>query len=334
MSAEISNQDENANFVSLDKHKFSDDIIKRIRMLNHLDNYHGLLQCIEDWVIIVICILLSRAASQHLPILLFVLFYVVAVCVIGTRMRALAELLHQSAHGTLALNGKLNLILGTVFSGWPVFQSWTGYRRTHVIEHHQFLGNKERDPDFKALIEAGLYDKDVKRSDVVRYLLSIPTPRTTIAYVKYLVINRINPDNESNVEKLIRSLFYFVTFCTLLYTSQINTFLLYWVVPMITTANWVGAFIEFFEHYPLLMKTPQINIFKSRNRVCSAVEDFFLGIHNEGYHLVHHIWPRLPAWHLRKAHEIMLEDSLYVRLHERKNGWSAIIGDVLSNFDD
>lgn len=269
-------------------------------------------------------------SSSLLPLLL----YLAAVCVIGTRMRALAELLHQSAHGSLAANRQLNAILGTVFSGWTVLQSCTGYRRTHVVEHHHFLGNAEKDPDFKALIAAGLYRENATRSDVVQYLLSIPSPQNTIAYTRYLVINRVNPMDESGFEKIARALFYLSSLLALAYTGHLRTFVLYWIVPLLTTANWVGAFIEFFEHYPLLMKTPNVNIFKSRNRVCSFVEDFFMGIHNEGFHLVHHIWPRLPAYHLRRAHQIMLQDSTYRRLHERKDGWRAIIAEVLSQFED
>lgn len=327
-------REETRSKASLEKHRFSEDIIKRIRLLNQLDNFHGPLQCLEDWIIILACIAISLLVNQKCSALVAIFVYIVVTCVIGTRMRALAELLHQSAHGTMALNSKLNLILGTVFSGWTVLQSWTGYRRTHVIDHHQFLGNSERDPDFKALIEAGLYGKNIKRSDVIQYLLSIPSPHSTVAYAKYLVINRINPANESNTEKVLRGLFYLLCFIIFLYTRHIGTFILYWIIPTLTTANWVGAFIEFFEHYPLLMKLPHINIFKSRNRICNPIEDFFLGIHNEGYHLVHHIWPRLPAWNLRKAHELMMADSTYRNLHDRKEGWPAILDDVLSNFDD
>lgn len=306
----------------------------KIRQLNRLDNFHGPLQCMEDWLIIIACVAISQAVLQHRFNVVSIFVYLTAICVIGTRMRALAELLHQSAHGTLASNRTFNMVLGTVFTGWTVLQSWTGYRKTHVVEHHKYLGNEQRDPDFQALIQAGLYDKNVKRSDVIQYLLSIPTPHTTLAYAKYLLINRINNASETTFEKILRSFFYLLTIFVLLYTGHLAKFILYWMVPMITTANWVGAFIEFFEHYPLLMKPSNINVFMSRNRVCSALEDFFLGIHNEGFHLVHHLWPRLPAWHLRKAHEIMMDDSVYKLLHETKPGWPAIIHDVLSKFGD
>jgi fatty acid desaturase len=54
------------------------------------------------------------------------------------------------------------------------------------------------------------------------------------------------------------------------------------------------------------------DIHMSRNRVLySKIGNFFLNIHNEGFHLVHHLYPNMPSWNLKKAHKILMEDNEY-----------------------
>lgn len=68
-------------------------------------------------------------------------------------------------------------------------------------------------------------------------------------------------------------------------------------------------------------------LYKTRNRICSPFENFFLGIHQEGYHLVHHLYPKLPAWKLSEAHKFLMEtNSEYNALHSILTpGWIPII---------
>ncbi|MFD3596434.1 fatty acid desaturase [Nocardia sp. NPDC058640] len=37
-------------------------------------------------------------------------------------------------------------------------------------------------------------------------------------------------------------------------------------------------------------------------------------MHNEGYHLDHHLSPMIPYWNLPKAHEARLRDKLYANV--------------------
>jgi fatty acid desaturase len=57
----------------------------------------------------------------------------------------------------------------------------------------------------------------------------------------------------------------------------------------------------------------------SKNRIYNSLANFFLGIHWEGYHLVHHLKQTIPSWHYKKAHNIMLNDPWYRELscHKR-----------------
>lgn len=48
------------------------------------------------------------------------------------------------------------------------------------------------------------------------------------------------------------------------------------------------------------------------------VATFLLGGHNDHFHAVHHIFPRVPSWNLRRAHAIMMSDPEYrdAQVHE------------------
>lgn len=318
-------------------HKFSPELREKVRELCELDNYNGLLFVLEDWLVIGTAILVSICVSSYYPAtVISVLTYALAVLVIGSRMRGLAGMLHQSTHGTMAKNRRLNLFLGTVPSAWPILQSWTGYFRNHVVEHHSFLGDPVRDPDFVQIrTSTRLYDPATTRSDVIKYLVSIPGPTYTLTYVYYLATSYIVPPAESKIETLLRSLYWFTGLAAFYHFGLLPAFAYYWMIPLLTTCTWVAALIEFAEHYPLLREALQKRgeLYLARNRVCNWLEDFFTGWHNEGYHLTHHLFPRLPGWNLRKAHYILLNDEAYKTAHYKRPGWIGIIQEILSYFD-
>ncbi len=113
---------------------------------------------------------LPHILRHHIPWLLA--YLLVSVPIIGFRQRALATLLHESAHKTLARNRTLNFIAGTFLSGYLIFQGWWAYYRSHVVGHHTHLGEQHSDPDFQYLLDAGAYDAQSHRQFIWRFLIS------------------------------------------------------------------------------------------------------------------------------------------------------------------
>ncbi|CAF3263404.1 unnamed protein product, partial [Rotaria sp. Silwood2] len=71
------------------------------------------------------------------------------------------------------------------------------------------------------------------------------------------------------------------------------------------------------EHYPMIETAPRIDIYMTRNRFCGWLWNFFLGVHNENFHLVHHLFPKIPEWEYDNVHHILMKDETYASLHKK-----------------
>lgn len=80
----------------------------------------------------------------------------------------------------------------------------------------------------------------------------------------------------------------------------------------------IGWFIELAEHYPIIKNENDLD--KSWNRFSSKIELFFTGMHNENYHLTHHLMPDIPYYNIDKVHDIMMEDKEYKKRNEIMGG--------------
>lgn len=128
-------------------YKFSDEYQNEILDLIKLDNWHCCLALLEDYSLICISIFATCCISWYL--------YPLAILIIGSRQRALATLLHEAAHQTLAKNKRLNFVIGTFFSGYLILQAMGAYRESHVRFHHGHFGDPSLDPDYQLAMEQG-----------------------------------------------------------------------------------------------------------------------------------------------------------------------------------
>ena len=285
--------------------KFSKEQNIQLNRLSKCDNYHTLVAVLVDWSLIILSIMISQYSLY---------FYPLSILVIGSRQRALATILHDAVHDRAAENKILNYLIGTVFSGFWVFQCFNAYKKSHVMLHHGSLGNENNDPDFQFYIAQGLYKGISKKQFLKSYVIYPLLLLKTFPYFSYLVKHRL-----TSFYKFRKELIQFILFWSiiLLLIFKYGLFLLllsFWIVPYFTTFIIIGHFIELAEHFPLLGNSDK-PIEMSRNRFSHWIEGFFLSIHNENYHLTHHLRPRVHFWNLKKAHEIMMNDPLYNKVN-------------------
>ena len=305
------------------KHPFPEEILSQIKSLYKLDNYHGILALLQNYLIVTATIGATLLLWNTIG-LWAVLFYPIAVFVIGSRQRAFATLLHEASHGVLAKNKRLNFVLATYPSAYLVLQTFYRYKKSHCQEHHRYLGDVERDPDLRYYVSQGLLKIKSKKEFIRKYLLPnwlfIKLPYN----LWYLLKNRLLvPDFKSQPLKVKREYYKFMFLWGCLITVLILTgtwiyFLLFWVVPLLTTFQALNCTIEVCEHYPLVVHSNK-EIYMTRNRNGNWIEKFFTGMHEENYHLIHHLFTGIPFWNLKRAHAILLQDNEY-RFIDRRSG--------------
>lgn len=296
-----------ANNYSIRRHRFPTDVQRGLAALRKLDNWHGPLALITDWSVIVIAVLVTELFSGWVW---WIAYFLIALPLICTRQRALATLLHESAHGVLTKSRFLNLFLGTYPSAYLVLQTYRAYSRSHLRDHHGAFGNPYVDPDLRAHIASGLYRPRSGRAFVLKYLLAPLVGLRTPALINDLVVNRLSGLRREVISGIGVAL-YVSTIGALFFASGIGeVFVIYWVVPLFLVFPLVNWYIELLEHFPLI-GNEQVDILTTRPRAVGLISRHFFGIHNEGYHLDHHLSPKIPYWNLPAAHRLRLRDPSY-----------------------
>lgn len=166
-------------------YRFSAVIRSDIKQLEKLDNWHALLAILEDYLVIVSAVLISLKISWFC--------YPLTALLIGSRQRGLANLLHAASHGTLARNRVWNFVAGTFLSGYLVFQQFIIYRYTHVLNHHGFFGDDQRDPDYRFNLNLGMYQSRNLTSFWRKYILLPLVGLRLPQYLCYVVCERLLP---------------------------------------------------------------------------------------------------------------------------------------------
>lgn len=297
------------------RYKFSKEIKAELAALAILDNWHGPAAVIEDVFVIACAITLGTAVPIATPL---------ATCVIGSRMRALATLLHEATHRTLAANLTLNQLIGRI-AGYSIFQTWEAYRRSHIKEHHAYIGNADLDPDLKFHIEKGLYNPQSARAFLWHHIIKPGFALNVGNTIKYLLRDRMFGvfRNDAPIEHRKDARRFIAFWCgvaaVVFATSTWQSFLIFWVLPYMTTFQIVNYFCELGEHFPKPVAA-DLDITLSRNRLGNWLERFFFGMHNEHLHLEHHLAPGIPFWNLPKARLARLKDPFYAALDANMGG--------------
>ncbi|MFI3560404.1 fatty acid desaturase, partial [Staphylococcus pseudintermedius] len=86
----------------------------------------------------------------------------------------------------------------------------------------------------------------------------------------------------------------------------------YWIVPTLTTFQIIRYWAEMAEHSGLNNGS---ELTASRNTFGMPWTIFIFHPHHDNYHLVHHLFPAIPHYNLRKAHEILMRDDSYRNAH-------------------
>ena len=232
--------------------------------------------------------------------------YIAAVIIIGSRMHALACVMHDAAHFRFLKNRKWSDLVTDVFVCFPMLVNVDGYRRNH-LGHHQHL-NTDEDPDWVAKLGRPAFEHPQTKGQFLGRLFLYLVGYQGIADLRWMT-KRVSKDKKTTEQKRQMQVFYLLLIVALTVFGGWKFYLIFWVVPFFTSFMMFQYIRSFAEHFGDLEYT---NLLTSTRSVKPyLLERLIVAPYNISYHLEHHLYPGVPFYHLPKLRKVLEQDENY-----------------------
>jgi fatty acid desaturase len=218
---------------------------------------------------------------------------------IATRLRGLNNIIHECSHATFSQHLPDNALIGSL-CGVMVLGSFRDYRDEHMT-HHAHLGDYEHDLDLQGLKELRIHEP-LSRPVILRHLTN-PLLGRHLPY--YFRVNLSARDGRRfQVLKfvllgLVGTLAAFAPLTALLLT----------VVPFALIFTTLNYWTDCLDHAGICAAQDEIDA--SRNVLAPLPLRVLFFPRNDSFHLVHHLFPQIPARHLATSHRTLCSDPIY-----------------------
>lgn len=238
--------------------------------------------------------------------------YPIAVAWIGSRLRALGNMVHECSHRTFVRGSKANHRIGQLLC-FALFEDFAAYTAEHR-SHHLYLGDPVRDRDLRS--RRALFDRlgAFGPAYVRSALLLLPLR----GYLRPIVWSR----GDSNAVRAARLGVCAAVCAFAALVAGWSSFALFFVVPYATTYQMLRFLSDAADHAGLLDAADELDRSRNHAHRCRVV-NWCLFPRNDQYHLVHHLFPAVATRHLPRLHATLLGDPIYAaRAHDLKGSSS------------
>ncbi len=233
--------------------------------------------------------------------------YLLAIIFIGTRFRALGNILHECSHHTYMPTKRSNRLVGQLLALVDL-TSFEVYCASHK-SHHRHLGDECLDLDFKERQALGFAKLSPHPfiDHVVRPLLLLHIP----FIFRPIFYSRL----DSRAIKLARAIYPLILMMVAWAIGTMH-FLLFVVLPYLTTYQMLRYWSDAFDHAGILKEMDTFR--RTRNHLLPGnVLGWLFLPRNDGYHLLHHMFPALPSQYFPQVHRMLLADGWYAAREHR-----------------
>lgn len=291
--------------------------------LTTISNPRALLAIALDWALIAACF----AAAMRFP---HPLTYLLSAILIARTQLALAVIMHESAHGTLLSNRRLNDIAGQLFAAAPLLLVMDFYRSGHLQHHRAPMA-----PDDPVATIFGIDDYPVTRNELAWRLFKDVTSLGYLISLCKLARGKpsgARPRRAPAAGKGQRAFalasivaLHAALIGALYATGHGMLYLWLWIVPAVTFLPLFGRIRAITEHagYP----ASDDQRMSARTVVQRSWQTFFVGPHRIHHHIEHHEYPRVPFYHLAAVHALMAEQGRLPRANLYRS-YAHVLRDV------
>lgn len=281
-----------------------------IRPLSQRDNWLNWLFLAGDWSIIGVA--MAVYLLEPGPIV-----YLLVLAIIGSRMRALGNLLHEAAHWKLFRNRRLNDLAGSVLCALPIFISYRRYVADHKL-HHRNLWKNAQDPDLALYALTKTVEASRDRVSFARFV---------VKHVVFVIIP-VMPSWRL-CREAFRDRARLIVMCLLIVIGSVLPFVgpplvtevvvFCWIIPWLTSFQCIAYWAELAEHGGLRNYGWS---WGSRNWHGNVVTRWIIGSHSDDlYHLLHHWFPAVPHHRLRSLDKVCRSRWAEYDAHSRCTGF-------------
>ena len=241
-------------------------------------------------------------------------FAFVGAAFIATRLRGFNNIVHECSHATFTHDPADNEVFGKVAAALT-FGSFEAYRKTHMT-HHCYLGDHERDLDFRG---SRFYRFEVPLTARTMFR-HIATP---VSGLHLPVYARPDLSMRDGAPVAALKLAILSAACGWVVVDPVAAVVLFflpwfWLLPAIN--YWTDCV----DHAGLWDVADSLHT--SRNAVLPSALRWLIFPRNDCYHLIHHLFPGIPSQHLPACHRALLESRIYRRAQEENRLMVVISG--------
>lgn len=218
---------------------------------------------------------------------------------IGTRLRGLNNIVHECTHSTFSDYRSDNELVGK-FCSSLLTGCYKQYKADH-LSHHAHLGNYDQDRELAAIEKFRLHDP-LSTSTILRH---IATPLLGRHLKMYSGINLSGGDGAFFLGLKI-VLLITISLFAIFYPYTAIFFVL---LPLFYIFPTLNFWTDCLDHAGIVGAEDELEA--SRNVLAPLPLRLLLFPRNDCFHLVHHLFPQVPARHLETAHELLSEDTMY-----------------------
>lgn len=283
--------------------------------------WRGLWALAGDWALVAACFAL--AIHAHHP-----LVYLLAGLLMARTQLALSVMMHEAAHGLLAPGRALNDGLGQALAAAPLWLSLRSYRAGHLKHHRQPMA--QDDP------VAMLFDLHGYPCSRARLAWRLAAYACGLGYV-VTVAKLLRGDFRAALPPARKSrrmqwwemasmlLVNGLMLGVLAWAGHPWLYLWLWLLPSVTVLPLLGQVRAIFEHGGLPWCADQSR--NARSIARPSWQTFWFGPHGVHYHIEHHLFVRLPFYHLRQVHEQLAQQQL-LPPDKVYRGYGAVLREV------
>ncbi len=239
--------------------------------------------------------------------------YPLAAFFIGTRFRALGNMLHEACHGMLVRGKRRNRMLGHVLAIIDL-TALEPYTREHFT-HHLHLGHPVKDLDFVPRSRFGFADpgRPFLRDHLLRPLLLVHLP----SFLRPVLFHRTDP------WKVTLARWSFLAGLAALAHWGIGwrAFLLFYALPYLLPYQVIRYWSDAVDHAGIVASEDEFH--RSRNHLLPwAPLNTLLFPRDDAYHLTHHLFPAVPTAYQGHVHALLMHDPDYAA---REHSFTALL---------